>query len=199
MEDAVKPDWTYILEEESEEALRPSTEDRAHLNRDGEELQVRDVEGGESAYAESGVLSSTGVRECIAIGVLDSSQEIGAIYHFVADDMSAEDVSNQMMQIEMEASNFTDPEEAHWYAAGGYGGSPEFRAELSNELDDTDEAMARRRRVDGYFSEMNPVSYSSDWIDQEGETLQLYVDVDRGRFIQATDSPEKEHDYDYMH
>lgn len=198
MDDAVKPDWTYMLEQQPEEALRPSREDRAYLNRDDEGLQVLDVEGGESAYAESGVLSSTGVRECITVGVLDSDQEVGAMYHLVADDMSAEDISNKMMQIEMEASEFTNPEEAHWYAAGGYAGSPEFRAEVSNELDDSDEAMARRRRVDGYISEMDPASYSSDWIDQDGETLQLYVDVDRRRFIQATDSPEKEHDYDYL-
>lgn len=179
-----EPEWDLVMEEQPEEALEPSEDEKQHP-RNYEDRKVMDVEGGKSGYAESGVISSSGARECIAVGVL--TEEAGVMYHFVADQMSPEDISPALTAIKMDVETFADIEDTTWHAVGGYQGNPEFTAEKGLGLNNSDRAVARRNRLEGYLDNIGTQDYRIDWIDQEGEIKNLYLDVDRGSTAVYTD------------
>lgn len=183
--------WDMILEEENE--LVPDEDDRRFLNRYDDDLEVLEVEGGENAYAESGVLSSTGVKECIALGYV--TDDSAAMFHFLADSMNSEELSSEMLKAFHHLEDLES--DGTWQVIGGYSGEPEYGAESSIELSDVDEAMARRNRVTGMLDDRGE-DYNIEWIDGD-EIKFLYADVDRGRLITATDNPESnDNDQEYL-
>lgn len=199
-----EPGWDMILEEQPGSVLEPSDEDRKRLFRKGQDVDVLNVEGGRSAYAESGVLSSTGARECLAIGVVHKEGEAGAMYHLVAESMDVEEVSDALIEISMDIQTFSDIEDTMWNVVGGYRGDPEYKASKSPELEDSDIAMARRGRVEGYLEEIDPLDYDVQWIDQPDEIMTLYIDIDRPSAIavdevsQPGNEEERAHNPDYL-
>lgn len=158
--------------------------------------EVLTVEGGQSVYAESGILSTGGFRECIVVAMYDTETEVGGMHHLVAENMQPDEVTEELQRIRAEVSQFSEPEENNWFVAGGYGGSPDSYDPNSVEMRNSDRAVARRNRVERFMEDLDPVSYIAEWTlgDQIEEA---YLDLDRGSFIYPAET-ESETEFDYM-
>ena len=168
------------FDDQPADALEPSEEDLRALGR---KTEVMDVEGGESAYGRNGVLHSGGVRECIAVGFI--SGDYAGLYHMVADQMTPEDISSILSEAAMAADHLGDLENSTWQAIGGYAGQPEYSAEKSIELGNSDQAWARRNRVEGFLKD-HGIEHHTEWIREEGELKFMYVDPEEDSFVTRT-------------
>lgn len=144
-----------------------------------EEGETAELEGIESGWTDQGALYAD-LKNCIAITAYNLETGVGGITHLVVEDMQPEEVTEEIRAIWHDSSNFAEPQEFNWYAAGGYPGDPDYIEPFSRGVKDADRAYLCRIHTDKFFEQLD-ANYHSEWLDDD-TVMRASLSMDENRF-----------------
>jgi hypothetical protein len=152
-----------------------------------------------TGIATSGVLSTGEVRECLAVAVCDSVEEIGYILHMPIEGMDKDEVRTSLSDFATAVLERSDQENLEAAVTGATSLEEDFISDPTGPNSKMSEEAYKRGGLARIGVGMaNEIVDGGDVHDRTHLNTSDFIEVaSKGSFLYP--KPEAEHDYDYMH